>query len=71
MGCVGCQRSEIHPWSRSGQLNLLCGAGNVAKIWSAGGQREIKDTEMEQLISVREGKGKGRPVTSLGGPQGE
>ena len=28
-----------------GSLNLLCGAGNFGKIWSACGQREIHHTE--------------------------
>jgi hypothetical protein len=28
-----------------GPLNLLCGAGNFGKIWSACGQRKIQHTE--------------------------
>jgi hypothetical protein len=31
--------------SRSGLLNLLCGAGNFSKIWSACRQHEIQHTE--------------------------
>jgi hypothetical protein len=32
-----------HP--TTGQVNLLCGAGNFGKIWSACGQREIQFTK--------------------------
>ena len=46
------RRGTCTPPLISGLVNLLCGAANFGKIWSAGEQHEIKYTN-EVRISVR------------------